>query len=167
MHDLQRIKFKQQGSIGRFFDWFFTWFMFLLQGNFKEVPQITHFWNNIKLSKRELSDISNNGVVHTAGSSSVGPRVPYSYLPRMRKGWCEFLVLEPRENKEEIWFVGWSTDDARGISIIPVRGKVRLLLGTGSVWFFGLDSEGSQIPITNIGHGKIGDAGKFSRTPLR
>ncbi len=80
-------------------------------------------------------------------------------------GWRDYVVLSPYSVNQE-WHVGWIASDVCGISRIKLSGPVRMLLGPGDVEFFGIDMEGCQIPICKIGQGKIGDGGKYKRTPL-
>ncbi|MCX6718328.1 MAG: hypothetical protein NTY81_01850 [Candidatus Staskawiczbacteria bacterium] len=45
-------------------------------------------------------------------------------------------------------------------------GPIRVLLGPKDVSFFGVDDNGVQVPIHQIGGGRIGDGGPFSQVPL-
>lgn len=79
-------------------------------------------------------------------------------------GWKNYIVLEPK-HVNDIWHVGWKQKNAQ-ISILPITGPIRVLCGSKDVYFFGLNQNGEQIEIHQIGKGKIGDKGEFSKIPL-
>jgi hypothetical protein len=76
----------------------------------------------------------------------------------------DYLVLE--SYRDDQWYIGWVSEDVAGVSRIPVKGPVRVLLGSKSVYFIGFSEEGEQIEIMVRGHGCLGKKGAFSRVPL-
>lgn len=142
--------------------------MYLLQGNFREIPQRTHRWNNVKLSAAQVKDFDASKVETVAGDENAHKRwlgfIPLFHMP-IFGGWKKFVVLQPKEHHGH-WYIGWLVDDAFGVSQIPVVGKVRLGIGPIQAQYFGVDQEGKQIDIDIVGYGSIGDAGEFAKTPL-
>ncbi len=81
-------------------------------------------------------------------------------------GWRNYVVLRPREPKGE-WHVGWKVNGKAGISRLRIKGPVRMLVGPGSVEFFGIDARtGTQRFIHDVGKGCIGNGGPYIRLPL-
>jgi hypothetical protein len=81
-------------------------------------------------------------------------------------GWKPYVVIRPK-NIEEKWHVGWRAGNVHGVSRIVLRGPVRMLIGPGDVWFFGVrEMSDQQIEIMKIGTGEIGDHGPHSQTIL-
>lgn len=161
-------KFKKQGLIGRIADYLMLPVMYILQGNFSEVPQRTHRWNNLHLESHDIDGFDSSMIETVSGNASANRRwfgpIPLFHMPILG-GWKEFVVLKPRHEKGD-WFVGWLVEDAFGLSKIPIRGKVRLGIGPKQAQYFAIDREGKQIDIDIVGKGVIGDAGEFSKTPL-
>lgn len=173
------IKFTPEGSIGAFFDWLMRPIMFWLQGNWKEEPQRTHFWNNIELSPLQvinvldsLQSLYSKGSLKTSGVSRIAADknavakfslFPIFHAPRFG-GWKEFIVLEPVDDIDQ-WYVGWFSAVA-GMSLVPIKGRVRVLIGPGEVIFFGVDKNGKGIPINTVDSGEIGKAGEYAKVPL-
>ena len=142
--------------------------MYVLSGAFTESPQRTHFWNNIKYEFIDLNFLDIDKAVFCLKSDSA-KRPWFAFIPlfhmKIFGGWDTYIVLEPAVTEEE-WFVGWCGESVNGISQIPLKGKVRLLVGSRDVWFFGIKENGEQIKITEIGRGQIGEEGQFSHTPF-
>lgn len=141
--------------------------MYVLAGTFKEAPQQTHRWNNKKLSRSNVQHLNTAHCVVNLGIPGEAIRwfgkVPRFHIPILG-GWRKYLVLEPEVNG--VWHVGWICHDVIGVTRIELVGPVRLLLGPKPVTFFGVDAEGYQIPLREIGSGIVGKGGLFSKVPL-
>jgi len=159
---------KPQGFFGRLADMLMLPVMYLIQRSFYEVPQRTHFWNNIKIRDGWTIDRLRMGCYFLAfrGDPSASARRFFG-IPLMHLGgWKTFKVIEP-ENHTDEWFVGWYPgDEAAGVSQVPLTGPVRVLIGQGEVSFFALDRAGNSLPLRQVGGGKIGQAGTFAKIPL-
>ena len=81
-------------------------------------------------------------------------------------GWKRYVVLSPIAEHNIVWHVGWIAGDVIGVSRIMCTGPVRVLVGSGVVFHFGLDEDGRQIPVLKIGRGSIGDGSPFGSLPL-
>lgn len=155
-----------QGPLGEFADWLMLPLMYAAQGTVWEAPQRTHFWNNQKLMRHQL-EIDSDLCIHHMGDETANERLWFG-LPRFHipilGGWRRFMVLEP--SIDVTWQIGWRTDDAFGISMIPLNGPVRVTIGPDMSSFFGLRRDGSQLPLRRMGEGLIGEAGRFRHIPL-
>jgi hypothetical protein len=142
-------------------------FMKFAAGTFTEHPQRTHRWNNTTLSRDDVAHLDRDEQVHCEGISSATTRfiagIPIFHIPLLG-GWKDYIVLTT--NNLRPWHIGWISEDVRGVSNIPHIGPVRTLLGPTSVSFFGVYIDGTQIPITEIGRGRIGDSGPYKKIPL-
>jgi len=142
--------------------------MYLLQMNFTEVPQRTHRWNNTKLPASAISHFDASEIVTVTGDADAKRRwwgiLPIFHMPILG-GWDEFVVLKPVQ-ENIFWHVGWLPIDTIGVSQIPLKGNVRVLVGPRQVQFFGVDQHGSQIPIEVVARGVIGKAGSYGHTVL-
>lgn len=166
------LQFHQQGLVGWLADMLILPIMYLLQGNFSEVPQRTHLWNNHKFkSETELLIIRALPKIHFEGEPSARQRrlgfIPIFHMPAFG-GWKKFVVLTPDDTSEP-WFIGWLPTDGEqaGISRIPLTGPVRMTIGDGPVSFFALSESGVPLQLIKIGEGYIGKAGEFAHVPLR
>lgn len=157
-----------QGLASRIADYLMMPLMYFLQGTLREVPQRTHRWNNQKFKNNELSFLTSEKMFTVAGDSSAfrrwwGP-LPIFHIPLLG-GWSKFVVLETTQ--DEPWFIGWLTGDTLGVSKIPLRGPVRVLVGSGPAQFFALRLiDGVQLELKSGGHGRVGNAGEFGKIPL-
>lgn len=142
--------------------------MYLLQGNVREVPQQTHFWNNNHLGNIDAFGLDAD-LFETVRSDPQATRRWFGPVPLFHMaifgGWKQFVVVTPKE-KPEKWFVGWIVGDAFGLSKIPLSGPVRLGIGQAPAQFFGVTMDGRQIDIDIVGYGTIGKAGEFALLPL-
>lgn len=150
-------------------DLIMTPIMIVLNWSSVDTPQRTHRWNNRTLCLGESKYLSIEGMVQVNGDPIAGRRwvwiLPIFHM-RLFGGWSQYVVLEPLNEGQE-WHCGWHVPTViTGFSRIRNRGPVRCLRGDGSVRFFGLTAAGVQVPIREIGRGKIGVAGPFSRLPL-
>jgi len=162
------LKPKRQGLVGLIADYLMMPVMYILQGNFKEIPQRTHRWNNVHLRVDDIISLEADKIETIAADTTssswwVGP-IPHFHMP-IFGGWKKFVVIQPKESQKE-WFVGWVLGDFMGLSKIPLKRNVRLCLGPLPLQFFGVDSDGRQIDIDIVGYGAIGKAGEFARVPL-
>ena len=136
-------------------------------GGAEDSPQLTHRWNNRRLSKEESEILSPYLMTRVAGEPSAARMwwgiIPVFHLPLW--GWKHYVVVRPRRWFSP-WYVGWYTQTFSGMSLIPIQGEVRLLIGPGDVRFFALDPSGQQLPIEEVGRGKLGDGGAFQNLPL-
>lgn len=160
--------FKKQGQIGKILDTCMVPVMYLLQGNFNEVPQRTHRWNNAHLSVDDIGKYDESLAIHSDRDELAVKRwfgfIPLFHMP-LFGGWKKFVVVKPVNNVQS-WHVGWRTTDAFGLSKVPISDCVRLGIGPDPAEFFAIDSNGEQIAIRLIGEGHIGRAGEFSSVPL-
>jgi len=151
-------------------DWFLTPIMYLVQGSLRERPQQTHFWNNRRLSRAERNSLRDDLFLTLSGDPAARRRwfgpIPRFHIPLLG-GWKRYVVIKP-DIDDYIWYVGWVTGDAEGVSLLPLRGPVRLLLGPDEVSFFGVDSCRRQINLRLVGEGFVGAASPDHRQiPLR
>ena len=140
--------------------------MYVLSGTFKESPQCTHRWNNKKLSEKDLQ-FFDESLMLFAEKDLIAMRDHFVFLFHLPVfgGWKEYVVIEPLKKSE--WHVGWKTGLVTGVSMIKLSGPVRVLRGPKDSLFFGVDAKtGEQIPLQEIGRGRIGCQGIFSRIRL-
>lgn len=166
------LQFHRQGLVGWLADMLILPIMYLLQGNFSEVPQRTHIWNNQKFkSATELLIVRALPKIHFESEPSARQRrlgfIPIFHMPAFG-GWKKFVVLAPDDTSEP-WFIGWLPTDGEqaGISRTPLTGPVRMTIGDGPVSFFALSESGNCLELSCVGEGSIGQAGCFSKIPLR
>jgi len=142
-----------------------------VSGAFQEAPQRTHRWNYHRWPECGLPGLTQKvyctGMVRELGRPRQSPRfrygVPLMHLP-ICGGWRQYVVLEATGAGE--WHVGWWTPGLSGVSRLPLRKRVRMLLGSETVWFFALDKNGQQLPLRVVGYGQVGDSGPFCQDPL-
>jgi hypothetical protein len=168
---------KTQGLIGRYFDRIFEPLMFWLQGNKEELPQRTHFWNNYKFHRKNHRFLKDNLMACVQPDPEAVKRrlwgfIPIFHMPRFG-GWKKYVALCPVENwSGGSWRVGWLLPDKKteisqyinwlfpvkkaGISMIPLNGPVRCLIGDEKIKFFAIDTKGNQLPLSVTGHFSIG-----------
>lgn len=105
-------------------------------------------------------------MIHSNGIVDAGHWWPITFhLPRLG-GWKNYVVLEPTSGDGKGWHVGWIAGNVIGVSRIPLNGPVRVLVGSGKVSWFGVNSDGGQIKLRQVGIGRIGDGGTFAKIPL-
>ena len=153
-------------------DWLLIPLMYFLSGTLSEGPQRTHRWNNKKLTRTEAMQLASESqlVVRVGVASRQRPRffykIPIFHMP-IFGGWKNYMVFEPCSKTQGEWHIGWIAEDVCGVTMINLKGLVRMLLGPGDVIFFGIDAmTGEQIPIQMVGRGRIGDEGPFADLPL-
>ena len=159
MHELPPIV--PLGPLAKRADRLMTPVMIFLSGTKKEAPQKTHFWNNRKFRNNELDSLNQDlMVIGSARTTRIRLERPVRFHMPIFGGWKYYIVLEPtQEGADKVWHIGWiHLDGTGGVSRIPITGKVRMLLGSGFVHFFGITPEGNQIPIKSAGEGTIGNA---------
>ena len=166
---VHKIHVQPLGWLARIADILMIPIMYLLAGTLKESPQQTHFWNNTKLSKKEVAELSHNMMVSCKGDCRAVGRKSFLdlrfHLP-IFGGWKQYVVLRPN-NHEQDWYVGWVSGIDSGIIRIELSGSVRMLIGPGEVKFFGINSDDNkQIAIKEIGRGHVGGNGPHSKIPL-
>ena len=158
----------KQGVIGRMADYLMLPVMYLLQGNFNEIPQRTHRWNNQHLNNHTIKHLHANMIEIIQGVPGEYRRwfvpIPLYHMPIIG-GWKKFVVLQPKKDIGE-WYVGWVAFDALGLSKIPINGSVRTGIGPRQAQFFGLTNDGCQIDIDVVCDGESGKAGEFAKIPL-
>lgn len=161
--------FKHQGIAGRLADACMYPLMKLLTVR-GEAAQRTHPWNNQKFGAAVADELRNCLALFCPG---LPDQVVRKYQADVRfhlpflGGWRHYVVLMPVDEAVRTWYPGWLHADGGGVSMVPVSGPVRLLIGPHNVHFFGVDHSGQQIALCEIGNGKIGDQGPFRRVPLR
>lgn len=161
-----KLHFKPVGLVARTADWIMKWLvMYPISGTFKESPQQTHRWNNIRLKPSDLAHILTDYGVQCKG---IDTKVPFRgirfHIPILG-GWRKYVVLNTA--MKTTWFVGWITETRCGMSRIPLHGPVRMLIGPGDVTFFAINARDRiQINLYQIGEGRIGDGGRHAKVPL-
>lgn len=139
--------------------------MILLNGSSIDSPQQTHIWNNASIDPDFLQS---EMMVHEEGRIKKVPRwflfLPIFHIPILG-GWREYIVIKPIIS-ESAWHCGWMVDNICGFSRIQLEGPVRLLIADKKSSYFGLKPDGTQIPVSVVGYGKIGITSVFSRLPL-
>lgn len=133
-----------------------------------ESPQQTHFWNNMKLPISSAKHLDVDNMVFVPRFPDAMPRQwwnPRWHLPRFG-GWKNYVVLEA-DFDDGTWYVGWKTGTSAGVSLIPIHGLVRVLIGPENVWFFGVEAaRHRQIKLRQAADGIIGDNGPHREVPL-
>jgi hypothetical protein len=148
------------------------YFVAVCAGAWDERPQRTHRWNWQALDRRKVEKVLISGYMVEgrpdlhAGDRWLG-KIPVFHLPFLPGGWKKYETLVPVNGYYKTWHVGWITDDGTiGVTRIPARGPVRVLLGRGGSRFFGLTPRGSQLKIGSIGTGSIGRHSANRHYPL-
>lgn len=161
-----RLGLKPLGLVARTADCAMSPIMRLVSGAPTEAPQRTHRWNNVHLKEGDLDFLDETLMVSCAGMKSRVQSHGAASHVTIFGGWKPYVVIRPR-NIEEKWHIGWRAGNVHGVSRIVLRGPVRVLIGPGDVWFFGVrEMSDEQIQIMKIGFGEIGDGGPHSQTPL-
>lgn len=162
-----KIDVRPLGRLERIADVLMVPIMYLISGTFTETPQQTHFWNNTKLTAKDVAHLNDDGKVSCAGDEFANARwwhrFPLFHAP-LFGGWKEYIVLQ--SDSAQDWHVGWIADDVIGVSRIKICGPVRVLRGPGDVHFFGVDTKGQQITLREISRGIIGAGGEYANAPL-
>lgn len=158
-----RFSFTKQGSVGRFFDILFEPWMRMATGSPWELPQRTNFWNNKSLSAQSAF-LKKDLMVFVRGIQGERKNGIISHIPIW--GWKQYVVLAPLDLKEN-WHVGWMPPSAlAGYSMIPIQSKVKMRIGDGDVFFFGLNEDGYQIKLAEVGRGVVGLNPEFFEIPF-
>ena len=159
-----KIIVKPLGRLACLCDQFLEPVMRLLSGAPNEAPQQTHRWNNHHLRTEDVAHLRREMMVHHDGIPGEISVYPLFHIPVLG-GWRNYVVLAPFKEQKE-WHVGWVAGRFAGVSRISLRGQVRMLIGPGPVSFFGVNAEGDQVQIRQIGTGRIGEGGPFINEPL-
>jgi hypothetical protein len=158
----------KQTLLSRLGDYLMLPVMYLLQFPSLEIPQRTHFWNNTKYATINHRLFDESLLIVTKGNTDAVERwwgmLPIFHMPLIG-GWRDYVVLEPVVRQDQ-WFVGWIPRDVIGISQIPLQGAVRVLIGSGNTFFFGINEHGDQIELRQVGEGRVGLKTEFSSLPL-
>jgi hypothetical protein len=162
---------KTQGSVGRYFDKLLEPLMYWLQGNKDELPQRTHFCNNYKFHRKDHRFLRDSLMACVQPDPEAVKRriwgfIPIFHMPRFG-GWRKYVVLCPMDSwSGGSWCVGWILPNNKGgISMIPLNGPVRCLIGDEKVKFLAIDAKGNQLPLSVTGRSSIGK-GMFPDFPL-
>lgn len=137
-----------------------------ISGGFKESPQWTHRWNNIRITSEDIQTslmAFTKGIPGQMKLDHWWKRILF-HIPFLG-GWRHYVVVTP-ENPEEGWYAGWHNEFITGASRILCHEPVRLLVGSESIYFMGFDNQGNQIPVKIIDKGKIGVVGPHTSTTL-
>ena len=167
----EKMCFVPQDAYGYLADIAISPFMYLFQGNYNEIPQRTHVWNNDKfVGSRYVDSVSSEYTFYDSGNNEEKPKGLVRFHLPVLGGWKNFLVLSPVLEEVTSWHIGWHNWDEggvfAGISLIPIRGCVRVLQGDKPMRFFGILPHGIQVPICLKGFGTIGQAGAYATLPL-
>ncbi len=146
--------------------------MYLLQGNFYNIPNQTHFWNNKKIFLSDLKDFREDWMIKDAGVVGVKRRywgiIPISHIPILG-GWRKKMILKPSLfcKKGTVWHIGWLSDDGvSGVSLIPIETElVSVLLGDKPCKWFAINQEGFQLPLEKVTEVEIGQK-EYAKVPL-
>jgi hypothetical protein len=167
-----KIKIRPLGIFEKILDVLFLPIMYMimwLSGIFDECPQMTHYWNNLKLSRSLAPDKSLiclvkgiPGKVRKQGNIFMNALFHIPFLG----GGKNYVVISPINIPEGGWYAGWHNEHVHGVSRILVNTPVRLLIGQDDCNFMGFDSKGNQILVRVVYEGKIGDGGPFRKFPL-
>lgn len=140
-----------------------------ISGGFGESPQLTHYWNNLKLHRSLIPDQSMmclvKGIPEKVRKQGNIFLNALFHLPFLGGG-KNYVVVSPVNIPEGGWYAGWHNKYVHGVSRILVHTPVRLLIGRDDCNFMGFDSEGNQILVRVVFQGKIGDDGPFRKLPL-
>lgn len=140
-----------------------------LSKGYRESPQLTHFWNNLKLPRSLTPDLSLTclvkGIPEEVRSQGNVIKNALFHMP-FCGGAKNYVVVSPIHIPPGGWYAGWHNEKVHGVSRILVRKPVRLLVGREDINFMGFDCEGRQIFVRVVCHGKIGDAGPLRKMPL-
>jgi len=165
-----KIEIRPLGWFEKSLDMLFLQFMYAIawiSGGFRESPQLTHYWNNLKL-KRNDYDLSLMckvaGIPEKVQAQGNIFKNALFHIPFLG-GSKNYVVVGPLDPSKG-WYAGWYNEHVNGVSRILVTKPVRLLIGRDDINFTGFDSEGRQILVRIIWYGKIGDAGPFCKLPL-
>lgn len=141
--------------------------MCLAAGTWREAPQQTHRWNNQRLTANDIADLDlaacTHGTAQPEATKCFVCGFPIFHVPILGD-WRDYVILTPKEPID--WHVGWYAIDSIGISRIHLTGAVRLLRGSQSATFFGCNIHGEQVPLQQLGHGRIGNQDSYAHTPL-
>lgn len=167
----EKMSFTPQGTPGYLADMAMAPVMYLLQGNFKEVPQRTHVWNNKKfIGAQYVNAVTKDYTVYDPGNPKEKSRGLVRFHIPFIGGWKKFLVVSPAHDWRSPWHIGWHNWDSggyfAGVSLVPVNGCVRILQGDKPIRFFGIMPQGEQVPVCIRGFGYIGQALEYARLPL-
>lgn len=159
-----KIVIKPLGPVACFWDFVFDPVMRIMCGTWYENPQRTHRWNNYHLRTENVAHLSREMMVCHDGLPGETSVYPLFHLP-VFGGWRNYVVAMPVEKQQE-WYIGWIAGSFAGVSRIPIAVMARVLVGPGSVCWFGINANGDQIPIQKIGVGCIGEGGVFAQITL-
>lgn len=133
-----QINIEPLGTWARRADKLLVPFMYVAAGTFRESPQRTHRWNNRQLTPKEAYrlDLSEDYCVTRANELETCLRWKWGFIPLFHLpifgGWRKYIVLTPKDfTYEKEWRLGWHTKSLTGVSRIPVRNRVRALVGDG------------------------------------
>jgi hypothetical protein len=142
-----QLRFKRQGVLGRLADAC----MYPLTRAFTardEATQRTHFWNNQKFGAEIADELRNSMTLFCPGlPDQIRRKHAFDvrfHLPRFG-GWELYVVLMPVDESVRTWYPGWLHANGGGISMVPVSGPVRLLIGPDGVHFFGVDEVATKL----------------------
>ncbi len=152
-----RIKFRPLGPVAKAADRVMWPIMhdFMVMNACSDSPQLTHRWNNRRLSRVEVAGIDHTLSVVVDGDP-LARRLPGGLRHFPCIGWQEYVVLRP-STWQGPWHMGWNAPDVASLSRIRLLGPARALRGPGHVEFFAVDSSGRQLKIEVVDYGRLGD----------
>ena len=162
-----RIKFRPLGPAAKAADWVMWPIMHdcMVMNACSDSPQLTHRWNNLRLSSAEVARIDKALAVIVDGDP-LARRLPGGLRHFPCIGWQEYVVLQPYDWSVRKWHLGWNALDVAGLSRIRLEGSARALRGPDIVEFFAVDVAGRQLKIEVVGHGRLGDGSANKELPL-
>ena len=153
----------------RSLDLLFIPIMVFLRGFSLDSLQKTHIWNH-KYYKKTLS---NDLFLTVLGSDTSNIKqknysrlLAWLFHAPIFGGWKHYVVIKPVENSKK-WFIGWKDEQKTQISLLPLTGPVKMLVGPKGqqINFFGIDSNQNQIMLEKVDCGIQGDL-KYKHLPL-
>ncbi len=129
----------------------------------------THFWNNRSLTSAERNALDHSKMILVAADQNARRRLAWwdirFHMPGLG-GWNAYAVVRPLSPEITTWSIGWYGENFAGVSSLELTGDVRVLRGPDNVWFFGIDQDGTQIPVGFVGSGKLFERGPYTYLPL-
>lgn len=145
-------------------------FMLIVSGTFREEPKSgIGPLNYVRLPRYESDTLDPDMMVFCEGTKNRVDSGIRCHMP-IFGGWRNYTVLERADSDVGAWYVGFRHPDDLLAEVCREKNTLptRMLVGTRTVAFFGIDNETRrQIPIRLVGSGRIGDGNVYSRSPLR
>lgn len=170
-------KVPQYSLVAKMLDAILHPIMWFLSGFTRDSIQRTHVWNITKFTQ-EIEDGIGLQIKGREKSKVRQNNLGIFHMP-IFGGWKFYIILERVDDAAQPWHIGWEYKrrplwegtsrriTMREVSVIPLKGKVKVLSGPGQrrVTFFGVDKNGEQIRLKQAGEGVNGDM-KYKDIPF-